>query len=586
VLGGDGPEPVVGLIVERAGGNPFVLEELARAVREAEPGAPPAVPDTVQEVLLARVARLPEGPRHLLAIGAVLGGQPPRSLLAALHASPGDLARDLRALAAAEFLHEVPGGAEPAYAFTHALVQEVVYASVPGPERAALHAAAARALEALHADRLGEVADRLADHFARAGDAARAIHYLGRAADRAARTHAHAEAVAALRRALDQVGGRPAAEQLRPRVELTLRLASSLLPLGRIAESRAALDAEAPAVARLDDAGVTGQYHFLAGRAASFLGDHEHAAGHARRAIAAAERAGDELTLGKALSLLALEGPLAGEAREGIAHARRAVELLEHTGERTWLGAALWVLGLTYAQVGVFAPALAAATRAGELGEATGDRRLQTLAAWAAGMIHAAMGDAAAGLGACRRACERAPDPLNTAIARGWLGYAHLEAGDPGAAIPLLAASVRDLGEFRFGRFQGWFTVFLAEAHRLTGDLAAARGLAGEGLATMRETRFGYGLGWARRALGRIAAAGGDHGAAAVELGAAHALFRDLGARYEVARTELDLAALREAAGDAAAATVHLAEAGRLFRLLRVPRWAERAASPNTGVDP
>ncbi len=43
--------------------------------------------------------------------------------------------------------------------------------------------------------------------------------------------------------------------------------------------------------------------------------------------------------------------------------------------------------------------------------------------------MFAAMGEAEAGVDSCRRALETAPDPLNTAIARGWLGYAGLETG-------------------------------------------------------------------------------------------------------------------------------------------------------------
>ncbi len=61
------PDPVVDAILQRAEGNPFFLEELSRAVGE-HPGddATVTVPATVEEVLLARIGRLPDAPRRLL----------------------------------------------------------------------------------------------------------------------------------------------------------------------------------------------------------------------------------------------------------------------------------------------------------------------------------------------------------------------------------------------------------------------------------------------------------------------------------------------------------------------------------------
>ena len=65
-------ESVVQLILERAEGNPFFLEELAREVREQGGGAPSqTVPETVEAVLMARIDRLPLADRQLLQAAAV-----------------------------------------------------------------------------------------------------------------------------------------------------------------------------------------------------------------------------------------------------------------------------------------------------------------------------------------------------------------------------------------------------------------------------------------------------------------------------------------------------------------------------------
>jgi predicted ATPase len=86
------PEALVHELLDKAEGNPFFLEELTRAVLErGELGADVPVPDTIQGVLMARIDRLPEGPRRLLQTAAVLGRICPRRLLHALWEGPDDL---------------------------------------------------------------------------------------------------------------------------------------------------------------------------------------------------------------------------------------------------------------------------------------------------------------------------------------------------------------------------------------------------------------------------------------------------------------------------------------------------------------
>src|SRR5205085_6856544 len=68
------PPPLEQVIIEKAQGNPFFLEELTRAVIEhGNPAAAIDVPDTIQGVLSARIDRLPETPKRLLQTASVLG---------------------------------------------------------------------------------------------------------------------------------------------------------------------------------------------------------------------------------------------------------------------------------------------------------------------------------------------------------------------------------------------------------------------------------------------------------------------------------------------------------------------------------
>lgn len=571
------PEPLAQLILGKAEGNPFFLEELSRAFGEQADHRPTvAVPDTIQEVLLARINRLSDEPKRLLQAAAILGREVSLRLLGAIWEGPGVLDAHLRELTRLEFLYEQTRPTEPVYVFTHALTQEVAYESLLIPRRQALHEAAGRALEALYADRLDEAIDRLAYHYSRTERADKAVEYLRRFASKAARGHAHLEAFSALQVAFGHVDRLPADERDRQLLDLTLRQASSLIYLGRFKEVQELLLRQQERLEHLQDPAMAGHYYFLLGRASLFLGDVDQAVQSAARSITEAKRCGDKATMGKAYYLLAQEAPLSGRGRQGIEHGQQAVALLEPTGQQWWIGQAHWVVGLNHAQMGEFEEALQAEARAYAIGEAAGDRQLQASAAWASGLIRALMGDWEAGIEACQRSLQHSPDPLSIAIALGWLGHAYLEKGDLAHAIPLLQQSIQKLGQFPFAQFQGWFMISLAEGHLLNGEIEKALDLANQGLAITKGAKSLYGVGWSQRALGRIALARGSLSEAETYLNEALQIFHSLQARYDLGRTRLDLAALAHAQGKQAESATHLKEAHSLFRALRVPRHVER----------
>jgi tetratricopeptide (TPR) repeat protein len=577
ILGRPLPEALARPIVEKAEGNPFFLEELARAVGEqGDAQGLATVPGTIGEVLVARLGRLSEPARRLVECASVLGREFRLSLLRAAWDRPEPLDVALQELVRLEFLYEQYGEPGGIHAFTHGLTQEVAYESLPVTRRQALHLAVGQSLEAAYADRLEVVYDRLAHHYSRSASAEKAIDYLTRLAKVAGRGHAHVEAIRALEEALRHVEGLPAEARERRRLDLIRREAYSLIPLGRLPEILELLLRHQDGFERLRDPALLGDYHFLLCRTYLFLGESARAVESAERAIAEATRCGDEATLGKTYYLLAQQAPLSGRALEGIEHGRQAVARLERTGDRWWIGRAYWALGLNHAHVGEFEAALTAVTTAQANGEVTGDRHLQSLASWTEGIILAvAEGDT--GIEACRRGLELSPDPFNTAIAQGWLGYAHLEQGDFTRAIGHLEPAVEQLGLFRFPQFQGWFLAFLADAYCLAGRYGDAREAGMRALGLTRAGGFLYGVGCAQRALGRIARQRGAMADAEAALGEAARTFESVRARHEVARTHLDLAAVLHVQDRTEAAIPLLEAAHRLFETLPAPRQTRRA---------
>jgi ABC-type transport system substrate-binding protein/class 3 adenylate cyclase len=201
------PESVSELLAERAGGNPFFLEEALRdlvergalqrenghwrlGVREDEL----AVPALVQGALQARLDRLDAATREVLSVAAVSGRTFGLLLLEEIlpHATLGPALSELQRL---DLVVEVRRRPTPEYRFRHGLVQEVAYASLVETRRRRLHLQVGEALERLVAHPEQAYA-LLARHFSEADEAEKAADYLLKAGDAARAVYADQEAVA------------------------------------------------------------------------------------------------------------------------------------------------------------------------------------------------------------------------------------------------------------------------------------------------------------------------------------------------------------------------------------------------------
>jgi predicted ATPase len=120
------PDPLAQVILDKAEGTPFFLEELTRAVVEhGDLRSLPAVPDTVQGVLAVRIDRLPEEPKRLLQTASALGREFSSRLLGALWDTPDVLEAYLEELQRLEFLYERTEASEPVYVCKHVLTAVV-----------------------------------------------------------------------------------------------------------------------------------------------------------------------------------------------------------------------------------------------------------------------------------------------------------------------------------------------------------------------------------------------------------------------------------------------------------------------------
>jgi class 3 adenylate cyclase/tetratricopeptide (TPR) repeat protein len=207
----DLPKSIRDLIVDKAEGNPFFVEEIIRSLIETKQivrenshwkamgdSAKVTLPNTLRGVLSARIDRLPETSKHVLQNAAVIGRQFDLRVLKPLTSLNGGLDAHI------QYLREVSlvEAFQNEYAFRHVLIQEAAYESILIKKRAELHRQIGEIMEEVHAERIEEFAPLLAHHYYSAGDE-RSLKYDILAGEKSARLYANAEAATHFRRALE-----------------------------------------------------------------------------------------------------------------------------------------------------------------------------------------------------------------------------------------------------------------------------------------------------------------------------------------------------------------------------------------------
>ena len=223
------PQSLAPIILAKAEGNPFFLEELARAVSRDADARTITVPETIEDVLMTRIHQLPTEARRLLQLASVCGREMSRPLLEEIWDEPHDLEPHLRELIQREFVRLRTGPETTVCAFAHALTHEVAYRSLFDETRQRVHGRVARALASRFPQIMETQPELLAHHYSNAGLAGPAVKYWLRAGQQARARSAYTEAISHLTQALEVLTGLPESrERADVEIELQLALGASL----------------------------------------------------------------------------------------------------------------------------------------------------------------------------------------------------------------------------------------------------------------------------------------------------------------------------------------------------------------------
>jgi predicted ATPase len=229
------PADVLAEIVERSDGIPLFVEEMTKAVLEAEsegaarqtvaaiPSPALAVPASLHASLMARLDRL--GPaREVAQIGAAIGREFSHALLASVaRKSEAELGSALDRLIRAGLLFRQGVPPHASYLFKHALVQDAAYGTLLREPRRALHARIFETLESRFPEVAESQPELLARHCAEAGLIEKAAGLWGKAGLRSLGRSALVEAAEQMALALAEIATLPTTPALR-REEIKLQV--------------------------------------------------------------------------------------------------------------------------------------------------------------------------------------------------------------------------------------------------------------------------------------------------------------------------------------------------------------------------
>ena len=390
-------------IIERSDGIPLFIEEMTKAVLEAEgqgaaeqtvaaiPSPTRAVPASLHASLMARLDRL--GPaKEVAQIGAAIGREFSHALLAAVaRKQDAEVQSALDRLIEAGLLFRQGVPPRATYLFKHALVQDAAYGTLLREPRRALHARIAETVEGQFSDIAESEPELLARHCTEAGLIEKAALLWGKAGQRSVERSALVEAVAQLTRALDQITTLSSTPALRrDEIKLQVALITPVIYVKGYAAPEAKAAAER-ALLLIEQANAKGEaledslllfsalYGLWVTNLVAFNGDviRELAA----QFLALAEKQGTTVPLMIGHRLMGSTLLLTGDIAQGRAHYDQAIALydpVEHRLLTTRFGQdvrvailsfrslSLWLLGYPEAALADLAQALKEAREIGQ----------------------------------------------------------------------------------------------------------------------------------------------------------------------------------------------------------------------------
>ena len=569
-------------------GNPFVVVETMRALRQKQTGSAVAdihLPSAVRDAITRRLDQLTNDAKLLAAVGAVIGRDFDFRLLPRAAGLP-----ETRAAEAFEELirRQIFHAEGDRFGFTHDRVRDVAYSRLLAPRRRLLHREVAESLEAFYARNLGLHYLALGRHYREGEVWDKAVDFFRQAGNWAAARSASREAVACFEQALGALEHfRESPDRTRLAIDLRLDLQAGYLLLGELNPMLASLrEAESLAQALSDGRRLARVWAHMVS-CFWWMGDLESAVDRGRRALATATDLGDPGLEILARARLAMAYLYLGSYQQAIEVGRPCTEALSGNLARDRFGMAALpavmvrgYLAVSLASLGDFIAASAVSEEALEIATTAHHPYSVALARFQAGRWHALQGNFSEAIPALElslEACRREGFYVFSTVAA-FLGGAYASVGRLSEGIALLQESVQRETVIEFTVHRPANLAFLAEAYLVAGRPEEALQTAYRALDLSRECKQQGFEAHALYILGEIQASQAADKARAEEFyRQALALAEPRGMRPLIAHCHLGLGKLYHRTDKREQAQEHLATATTMYREMGMTYWVEKA---------
>jgi len=393
----------VDFLYQQTAGNPLFTKEMLKTMKEEgiiqfelgawhckkEPSRT-ALPRKILDAVERRIDRLEPQERAVLECASVQGESFSSEVLG--YVLKADRLELLRTLQRLERDHQIITFSERDYRFTQPMVWECLYKGISDELRQEYHLTVGEHLERKHKPNLDPVLYKLAEHFYKARDYARALPYLERSYEHASKVYAYEEALIYLQRALQAVERMEAEVELQDK-ELALRKevgrVSSILgnwdeALRQYEEARmlASINSDELSYAQitklmgdveyhrrnwdravglfdeakeifeqLGEVGGLAEVNLSLGNICFEKGDMEQVFAHYSKTLEAGEKLGDPKLVARACNNLGATNNVIGDREKAIWYYGRSLENYRFLGDEFGEAQTYHNIGMTYAEL-------------------------------------------------------------------------------------------------------------------------------------------------------------------------------------------------------------------------------------------
>lgn len=367
----DVPAVLIDLVVQKAEGSPFYVEELIKVLIEGgvimrgpeqwsvviERLSSLKVPSTLTGLLQARLDSLNANARETLQQASVVGRVFWTDVVERMHNPEygnevsSSLAEKLTALRSKELIYRYEESGSPEaseFIFKNQILHDVTYESVLLRHRPPYHAQAAEGLVEIGGERVNEYAGRVAEHYEIAKEWVKAAEWYARAGKQAQVTYASDAAINFYQKAINFLREHGGDEQLKTKLDVNLRLAQVLNWQARYSDAVEIYN-EVFKDAELHKDPFA-QVRALNGKALSleYQGDHNGSLESAAQAEALARQVDEKTELANALLAQSIARIRLGEAQAAQLLSEQALELSKELNLEGNMARCLNLLGASY----------------------------------------------------------------------------------------------------------------------------------------------------------------------------------------------------------------------------------------------